>query len=52
MATVDVNGSSLQVDSQPKSLGLFLGWRPLDVGALSAFIEMNRVNFRNGLKAL
>ena len=29
MVMVDVDSGSLQLDSQPKSSGLALGWRPL-----------------------
>ena len=37
MAMVDVDGSSLLADSQPKLFGLVEGWQPS--GAGSAFIK-------------
>jgi len=47
MATVGVDGSSLQADSQPKSVGLVLGlvatWHSICIHRL------NWVNSRNGL---
>jgi len=47
MVMVGVDGSSLQADSQPKSIGLVRGleaaWRSVCIH------RMNRVNSRNGL---
>jgi len=40
MLTVSVDGRSLQVDSQPRSVDLVWGWLPL--GVQSAFIEWTK----------
>ena len=45
MVMVDVDSGSLQLDSQPKSSGLALGWRPLGAVLHSS---NERVNSRNG----
>jgi len=47
MATVGVDGSSLQVDSQPKSVGLV--WGLAAAGRSVSIHPMNRVNSRHGL---
>ena len=45
MVMVDVDSGSLQLDSQSKSSGLALGWRPLGAVLHSS---NERVNSRNG----
>jgi len=47
MVTVGVDGSSLQADSQPKSVGLV--WGLAAAWQLVCIHRMNRVNSRNGL---
>jgi len=47
MVTVGVDGSSLQADSQPKSIGLIWG-----LAAAVCIHWMNRVNSRSGLAVM